>query len=208
MTFADLTAEMLKRGAENDATRNGLWINLGYREVLNRYEWSFSVFTATGTPGTGVVSVPSIRKVYVVGDVNGMAAGAVPGRKLFGITFEELTEDPLIQTEDVTITGTPEFWWYDAASTSIKAFPVGGTIYVRGIARLDELTGVQVPVFDEEYHLLIVDRAMVEVLMDRGEYEEAARLLQHFERRLLLMAQDYQVNAREHSYVQADPFDG
>jgi hypothetical protein len=206
MTFAELLAELVARGAENNPTRNGRWINLAYREIANAYDWPFTEVTATGTAGTGIVAVADVRKVHVVGDISA-APTKVPGRKLDRITFDELSED--LHIEDVAQTGIPEFWWLDSADTTIKGHPLGGTIYVRYQKRLAELTGVDVPAFNAEYHLLIVERAMSDVYADIPEDDASARALQRYERGLLKMASDYQVNSREHSYIQVgEPYDG
>lgn len=207
MNFTEILAEMVARGAENNSTRNGRWANLAYREIGNAYDWPFTEATATGAAGAGFVAVTNLRKVIVVGDVSQASAGATPGRRLQKAAFEELSED--LDVENVAQAGTPDFWWYDATAGRINGYPLGGTIYVRYRQRLDELSGVQTPVFDEEYHLAIVDRGMVEVYNDTDEFEKSTAMLQQYERRVARMAQDYQVIAREHSYIQVGiPYDG
>lgn len=206
MTFADLQTEIIARGAQNDATRNGRWLNLAYHEIANAYDWPFTEVTATGASGAGVVAVADVRKVIVVGDVSG-TGGLVPGRKLRKITFTELAEE--FDIENVAQAGTSEYWWHDPTAGQIKTYPLGGTIYVRYYKRLVDLSGSLVPVFDAEYHNLIVDRAMVEVYKDTPEFDLVQPQLQDYLVRLGRMAQDYQVLSREHSYIQVvNPYDG
>lgn len=205
MNFSELKTELTSRGAENDATRNGRWINQAYREIINAYDWPFTETSTTGTAGAGFVSVPSLRKVIVVGDILG--ASGTPGRRLSKATFAELSED--MEIENIGDTGSPEFWWYDAVAGQIKSYPLGGTIYARYHQRINELTGTDTPIFDEEYHLLIAERAMVEVYKDLHDYEEAAAVRQEYLYGLALMAKDHQVYSRESSYIQAtNPYDG
>lgn len=208
MTFAELKAELVARGAENDATRNGRFINRAYHEIVNRYEWPFLIATNTGAAGAGVAPLGTFRKILLVADVSGFT-GNGPGRKLQKITFEELTEDPLLMVENVDRTGTPVFWYVDFQNSQIKTYPVGGTILARMVTRASDMTAVgDTPIFSDEYSLLIIDRAMVEVYKDNAEYESAAATMQNFERSLALMANDFMLDAREPSYIQVNPFDG
>lgn len=206
MTFAELKAELVARGAENDATRNGRWLNQAYRAIANAQDWPFTEDEATGSTGAGTVEVANVRKVIVVGDVTHSANP--PGRNLKRISFAELAED--IKVEDADHTGNPEFWWLDNSTSTITTWPLGGTIYVRYHKRLDPLSDDNdTPVFDEEYHPLIVDRAMVEVYKNSDEFEAATAALNQFYADLASMAKDYQVYAREHSYIQVvEPYDG
>lgn len=206
MTFAELKTELIARGATDDGgTRLGRWINLGYRKIANAYDWPFTEVTATGTALAGTVVVADVRKVQFVGDIS--SSGQAPGRQLSKITPAELSEELFI--DNLATTGTPDFWYMDPATSTIKTYPLGGTVYVRYYKRLDELTGVQAPVFDEEYHPLIVDRAMIEAYKDTDELDTAAKALAQVEFDIGRMALDYQLVAREHSYIQAgEPFDG
>jgi len=205
VTFADITAEMAARGSEAGATRNGVWANVAYRMIVNAHDWPFTITATTGTVDAGGVAVSTFRKAIVVGDLGSTALP--PGRRLHKITYEEIAED--IEGEDIVVAGTPEFWWYDGAAGLINTFPKGGTIYARYYQRLAPLTGVQEPVFDEEYHNLIVDRAMVEVHKDSSEWDVATAALNQYYVDLAAMARDYQVYSREHGYIQVpDAYDG
>jgi len=207
VNFANVTDELIARGSDGSG-REGGWINLAYRRILNAYEWPFTEGTATGTAGAGFVQVADLKKVRFVGDIG--QATAAPGYPLSKITVDELAEEYKITS--LTETGVPAFWWLDNSASPtpvIRAYPVGGTLHVRYQKRIDPLTGTNSPVFDEEYHLLIVDRAMVEVYKDGEEWAAAKEALQMFAVDLGAMAQDYQVYARQGGYIEVpDPTDG
>lgn len=203
MNFTEIVAEVGSRGAEDVVARTESWVNFAYRKIVNAYEWPFTIEEATGTAGAGTVTISDFRRAIVVGDISD--GSEAPGRRLKKITYEEIAED--IQAEDITTTGTPEFWWLDG--DVIKTFPSGGTVFVRYHKRVAPLSGVQEPIFDEEYHQLIVDRAMVEVYKDTEEFKAASALLSDYFANLVDMAKDYQVYSREHSYIQhPNPYDG
>lgn len=206
MTFMDLRDEMVARGALDDINRNGERINLAYRAITSAFDWPFLETTATGTSGAGSVAVSDLRKVILVGDLD-QGGGSEPGRLLQAVRFEELAED--LDVQDIGLTGTPDWWWYDATDATIKSHPLGGTLFVRYYKRPAPLSGIDVPAFDEAYHLLIVDRAMVEAYKDTDDYQAARDALQLYTDGLGGMAQDYEVNKREHSFIQVGtPYDG
>lgn len=207
MDFLDLRQELVDRGALDDPTRNGNRIDAAYRIITNAFDWPFAVKTATGVADAGEVAVADLRKVIVVGDLSQAGSGDEPGRRLDAINYEELAED--LDVDDVGQTGTAQYWWYDAAAGAIKSYPVGGTLYVRYYKRFEPLSTATTPEFDEEYHLLIVDRAMVEAYKDTDDYAMARDALQLYQTGLAGMAQDYEVFKREHSYIQVvNPYDG
>lgn len=202
----DLTAmalEAVARGAEASETRLDAWLNQAYRRILNAYDWPFTEATTTGAAGTGVVTITDFRKAILVSD----STLNSPGARLSKITWPELSED--IEAEKFAQTGTPEFWYFDGVANQIKTYPLGGTITVRYYKRINPLTAADSPVFDEEYHLDVVDRAMIEVYKDNDEMESAATQAQIVRDNLLQMARDYQVISREVSYIQLpNPYDG
>lgn len=202
MNFTALTDELVNRGAEGDTTRNGQWINLAYRRIINAFSWPFTEAEVTGSAGAGTATVADFRKALVVSDKT-----TTPGRPLHKITLPELVED--MKVEDVALTGTPQFWYYDGINSIIKTYPLGGTIYVRYNKRVPVLSGANSPIFLDEYHLLIVDRAMVEVYKDNDELATAAQAMQDYRLGLAEMASDYEVDSREGSYIQVgEPYDG
>lgn len=204
MTFADITAEMVARGAEDNATRNGVWANLAYKEIVNARDWPFTETFVAGSANAGFVTIADFRKAGWVGDTS--QTGTIPGLRLHRTTYDAIGRDG---GEEVAVAGSPEFWWYRASDTSVRAYPFGGTLYVRYYKRATALTGVQEPIFLSDYHYLIVDRAMVEVLKDNQQYQEAGLALQLFERGLAKMAEEYGVDSVEHDYIDAGtPYDG
>ena len=204
MNFTELLAELVARGAQDDDTRNGRWINLAYQDIVNGTDWPFTVAEATGTTGAGTVVVSDVRKVIAVGDVSN---GTTPGTLLQRISYDELASDQFV--ENIAQTGTPQFWWLDETSDTIKAYPVGGTIFVRYFQRLSDLSGTALPAFDAAYHNLIVDRAMVEVYLDDDQFDAAAALQQKVDRGVAAMIQHYERFAKEPTFIQVvDPYDG
>lgn len=209
MNFAELTQELLDRGAnylDEDASqlaRAQRWINQAYKEMCNLHAWPFLQASATGGIGAGTVSVPDLRKVRFVGDISN---GTTPGRRLRKILLEDLESELCV--EDASTTGTPEFYYIEAGSM-FNTYPVGGTVYVAYTKRVQPLTGTDTPVFAEDYHDLIVDRAMIKVYKDSDNFEAAAALKDEYNAGLAAMAEDYQLDTREGDYVDVGwPYDG
>lgn len=204
MTFNELKDELFARGTnylEEDAAseaRAERWLNQAYREILNLHAWPFLQATATGTTDAGEVSISDFRKIRVVSDVS-------PGYDvhLGRASFEELLTD----FGDVTEAGTPE-WYYLDGDDTVKAFPVGGTIKVYYIKRVAPMSGTDEPIFDEEYHNLIVDKAMVKAYIDSDNFEAAAALREEANLSLAAMAEDYFLDSRETMFIPANPYDG
>lgn len=208
MTFAELKTEFFARGTDylnEDAagvTRAENWLNQAYREILNRHVWPFTIATQTGSAGAGTVAVTDLRKVLLVADTT---SGTTPGRPLRKATYDELVRDDEV---DLNQTGSPAFYWIDQGAT-IRAWPVGGTIFVRYTKRVAPLTGTGTPIFAEEYHNLIIQRAMMLAYLDTDNFGAWAALKQEFEQALAMMAADYQLDTREVSYIQMrTPYDG
>lgn len=200
MNFSELKQELFARGTnylEEDAAgqaRAERWLNQAYREIANLQSWPFLVTTTTGTAGAGEVSLPDVRKVlYVLAD----------GRTLSHVRIEDLTDGSF----DLTRTGTPIYWYLEGSV--LKTWPAGGTVTVRYSKRLPPLSGTSEPVFDEEYHDLIVDGAMLRAYKDTDNFEAYASLRQVYDASLAQMTEDYQLTSRETSYITIlDPYDG
>jgi hypothetical protein len=199
VNFSELREELFARGtsylSEDAASsaRADRWLNQAYREICNLHVWPFLVTEVTGTAGAGQVSIPDLRKLLLVADAS---VGTTPGYILGRSSYEDLAQDG----EDLSQAGTPALYWMQGTST-VRAFPVGGTIYVRYARRVDELSGTQTPLFDEEYHDLIVDRAMIKAYKDSDNFEAAAALRQEFDAGMTAMAEDYQVYSRDVMYL-------
>lgn len=201
MNFNELKAELFDRGTnylDEDAAgqaRVERWLNIAYRLILNVHSWPFLQTNATGAEGAGFVSVPDLRKLLIVSDVEG-TDGLAPGIKLTRTTIEELVD----RGENLALTGVPEEY-YVLDGTQVRSFPLGGTIRVDYVRRVAPLSGTDVPVFDEEYHNLIVDRAMMMAYVDSDNFEARSALKEEYDDNLRAMAEDYQLDSREVNYL-------
>ena len=202
MTFAELKTELYARGTDylsEDAQgviRAERWLNQGYREILNLQAWTFLRTTATGTEGAGFVAVPDLRRVRFVVNVDGGHEWV-----LQRTSMEDLTQSE----SDLTLTGTPELYYIEGGQ--IKAYPVGGTIKAYYLKRVPPMTGTDEPIFDEEYHPLIVDRAMMKAYADSDNFEALAALKLEFDAGVSAMAEDYTLETREVSYLEPTGMD-
>lgn len=207
MNFSELKTEFYARGFDylsEDAAgvaRAERWLNQAYREVLNLQAWPFLVVTTTGSAGAGTVSIPDLRKIMWVRDVSSGGSNY----PLQHILVQDLMAELGV---DLTQTGTPSYYYVEGGS-QVKTWLVGGTIEVRYIQRVAPLTGTADPVFDEEYHNLIVDRAVMKAYIDSDNFEAAAAEKAEFDAGILAMTEDYLMDSRETSYIDVgDPYDG
>lgn len=202
MNFSELKNELFARGTdylEEDAAgvaRAERWLNQAYREILNLQSWPFLETVATGDPGAGFVTIPDLRRIRFVRDIS-------TGNTLARTTMDELAQELV----DFTQTGAPDLWYVDGGIT-VRAYPVGGTIEVHYVRRVDPLTGTETPLFREEYHDLIVDRAMMKAYKDSDNMEESAALKLEFDAGVASMAEDYQIESNEVTYIPVEPYDG
>lgn len=196
MTYAEIAAEVVNRGAQNNTGRLSLFINAAYKKIVNGDDWPFTLADATGSAGAGFVALTSstFRKIILVTDVQ----SSTPGRPLTRTTLDELVDYGDV---DATLTGTPDLWYYDAVAAQVKAFPVGGTVKVRYHQRVADLSGANAPVFHADYHYIVVKQAVVYVYEDRDNLQAAATLQSDVDRDLAAMREDYQINARDHLFI-------
>lgn len=206
MNYTELLAELFARGTDyldedaDSQARAGRWINQAYREIVNLHSWPFLQATATGAASAGTVSIPDLRKVRFVADI---AQGDDPGATLRRISMDDLADEGV----NLSQTGTPEFY-YITGGNQVNAYPVGGTLKVYYYKRVPALSGTDVPVFDEQYHDLIIDRAMMKAYKDSDNFEAAAALKLEFDAGLASMAEDYQLESREVQFIRVYPSDG
>lgn len=198
MNFSDLKTEFFARGTNYleesgiEVARAERWLNEAYRIILNLQAWPFLRTVATGSAGTGLVSVPDLRRIRFVTDKSQDPASSVPGRPL-----DRALEDDLVgYGYDLSTTGTPEVY-YVVNGNEVRTFPLGGTIRVDYIRRVAPMSGTDEPIFDEEYHNLIVDRAMMKAYADSDNFEARSALKEEFDEGAAAMAEDYQVDSRE-----------
>lgn len=120
-TFLELQTEFYARGYDymNDGgaqvTRAKAWLNQSYLELCEEDLWPFLLTTATGA---APLTIADVRTLYTVVDT---AANKV---------LAPTQEDDLIDTyTTLTTTGAP--LWFYMSDTSVKTYPVGGTLSVR-----------------------------------------------------------------------------
>lgn len=200
MNFAELKTELFARGlnyleeSAAEVARAEFWLNTGYREVCNLQNWSFLEATATGP---APLSVPDFRKAeYVLGS---------DGLPLTKTTRRDLVRDGWKLTD----TGTPIFY-YLTQGTIFNVAPVStSNITVAYFKRIAPMTGTDVPVFDEEYHNVIVDKAMLLGYTDSDNFEARAALEAQINSTLAAMSEDYLLTDPSPSYIEVvDPQDG
>lgn len=203
MNFAELKTEFFARGfdyLEEDAAsqaRAERWLNAGYREILNVHAWPFLQTATVGAAGTGTVNIPDLRKLIVVSNVDGLD-GLTPGIKLTHVALPDLAEE----VSDFSLTGTPEFY-YVVNGAEVRTYRLGGTIRADYMRRVEPMTGTDTPVFDEEYHDLIVDRAVIKAYKDSDNFEAAAALRVEYDDGVRAMAEDYQLESRDVQWLEA-----
>lgn len=205
MNFSELKTEFFARGTDylnEDAqgvARAERWLNQAYREIASYQAWPFLQSNAFSAVNAGQVVVPDLRKVLEVVELS-----SFPQRKLHRISGSDMVMNGM----DPNLTGTPYYYWIEYSNT-IRTYPAGGTLGIRYIRRPALLSGTDVPVFDPEYHDLIVDRAMIKAYKDSDNFEAAAALQQEFDAGMRTMAEDYLPHARDIQYiVPSDPTDG
>lgn len=205
MNFSELKTEFFARGTnylEEDAqgiVRAEAWLNQGYREIINLHAWTFLHATANGAANAGTVSIPDLRRVLYVAD---SSTGNSPGRQLQYRSLADLVDMGV----DLSEPGDPDYYWIDGGNV-VKAYPVGGTLSARYIKRVPPMTGTDSPIFDEEYHNLIVDKAMVKAYIDGDNFEAAAALRAEIDLGLSAMAEDYMIETREPEYLDPTGYD-
>lgn len=196
MNFVELKDELYARGTDylsEDAAgvaRAERWLNQGYREILNLQAWTF-LYTLTTGPANSSVNIPDLRRVlYVVDTANGNQA-------LTYVNFPDLITQ---YGEDAfTDTGTPSYYYI--INGTVYPHPFGGTLKVAYIKRVAPMTGTDTPIFDEEYHNLIVDKAMIRAYIDSDNYEAAQALQSQVDLTLQAMSEDYATTSRETQFI-------
>lgn len=157
--------------------------------------WPFLVASASGTTPLVIADLRRIQNAWY---------GATSENPLQVVSQAELLEDGL----DLSDTGTPIYIY--STPTGLNVYPTTtGNISVIYIKRVNPLTGTDTPIFDEEYHPLIVDKAMIRAYIDGDNYEAAAALKAILDENLAAMTEDYMLTSRGPSYIQVvDPYDG
>lgn len=162
-TFTDLKTELANRGFDYlTSTQQGDYINIGYNALCSVYEWPFLEATSTTlTSGTSLSDLDGVLSVY----------DPTEGSQLAYRDRRELVSDYGALTD----TGAPA-WWYLEGQTTIKTFPVDAArqltvVYKKVPTALSG--GSDTPLIPSQWRRLIVDRAVVEALKEKGSYQEA-----------------------------------
>jgi hypothetical protein len=160
--YTALQGELSARGFSRlSATRLGQYVNEGRQLLDNAYPWPYRLTTATGASPLTVTDLGVIDEV-----TNTLVPGGAPLEAVDRRTLRA-------QLGDVTLTGTPSYYYVDG--TSVKTYPVGGTLFVRYFKRCPALSsGTDVPLAPSDYHMLIVDLAEREALRGKGDLQAAA----------------------------------
>lgn len=207
MNFAELKAELFARGSnylEEDAdgvARAERWLNQAYQDILSLQVWPFLQVSAVAAGVGQPVSVPDLRKIRFVTDVEGESP-SLPGRPLDRAILENLVDDGL----DLSTTGTPALY-YTTTGNFVVPYPLGGLLRVDYIKRVSPLSGTDSPIFDSQYHDLIIDKAMVKVYKDSDNMEQAAAVKEEYNEGVAAMAEDYMVESREPEYIEPTGLD-
>jgi hypothetical protein len=177
-TFLELQTEFYARGYDylNDggtgATRAKAWLNQAYLELCEEDLWPFLLTTSTGA---APLTIADVRTIYTVVDT---AANNV---------LAPAQEDELIDTyTTLTTTGTP--LWFYMSDTSVKVYPVGGTLSVRYWKVPAELSANNdVAVVPPRFCNLVVDGAVRRSCNDNDDANGARQTEDERQRGLDLM---------------------
>lgn len=201
MTFDQMKTELFARGTNYleesgaEVARAESWLNLAYRQIINLHPWQF--LEVTKNDSASPINIPDLRRVVFVR----MATSFQP------LKFDRLME--LVNDGyNLAQNGTPERYYFDT-TTSIKTHPVSAElIEVRYVKRVPPLITGQSPIFGEEYHNIIVDKAMVKAYIDGDNFGAAQALKEDINETLAAMVEDYVLQSPEPSYIRLDPQDG
>ena len=202
MNFTELRQELFARGSnylEEDAAgvaRADRWLNQAYQDILSLQAWPFLWASALAEPPSYTVSVPDLRKIRFVTDTDGAEPG-YPGRPLARGSMDALVNEGA----DLSTQGTPEVYWVQQGNLVVP-YPIGGIIRVDYIKRVPPMSGMDTPIFDSQYHDLIVDKAMVKVYKDSDNMEQAAAVKEEYNEGAASMAEDYMVESREPEFLE------
>lgn len=177
MNREEIREEIVQQGAENilkapgGEARINRWIQQAYREICDHKPWPF-LFDKV--EGAAPLEVANLGHVVAVVDVAGR-------NELEPITVNQM----LLGDPTQTGTGRPEYWYTEDGKT-IKISPLSAGLILRVLLRQKPalLADDDEPIFDEDYHDLIVTRARIKVYKASDNLKAAAEMLTDFEREL------------------------
>jgi hypothetical protein len=162
-TFLQLLTEFYARGFDylaDDAagiTRAKAWVNQSYLELCEEEPWPFLLTTASGA---APLALTDIRSIHGVRDT-------VTNRVL-----HPADEDELADSFTLTTTGSPTFFYVD--DTTVRTYPVGGTLSVRYWRVPAPLSADgDVAVVPDRFTNLIVDGAVRRAFVNVNAHTEA-----------------------------------
>ena len=202
MTFDELKSELYARGTDylsedgEGVVRAERWLNQAYREICGLHAWPFLEDTASGP---APLSIPTLRRIRYVRMTD------TPWYHLSPSTEEDLIGEGV----DLTASGFPSVYYVTGGNIVNVAAATTDSIDVGFIKRVAPLSGSEEPIFDEEYHNIIIDRAMIKAYQDSDNFEAAAALREEFNSEIQAMAEDYQIYTRDVFFIDpGDPYDG
>lgn len=165
MTLAQLAQEVVERGFDYIATtRIKTFLQRAYQQLCADEPWPFLEATAEGT---GTLEIADLRRILSVTDTT-------EGRPLEGVDRRILVD----RSPDLTLTGSPEYFYLEGDSLVTYPVSASNTIRVRYLRKPAKLGDSDEPLVPEEWQYLLVDRAVVDCLKDDDELDEARKLLE------------------------------
>jgi hypothetical protein len=175
LKLKEIREEVIASGAQNIAKDSGgearinRWIQQSYREICDFKPWPFLFDKAEGV---APLKVEDLGHVQAVVDVAGR-------NELEPITINQL----LLGDPTQVGVGRPEYWYTeDGVTIKITPSSTGLTLRVLYRKKPAELTDEDEPIFDTDYHDLIVTRTRVKVYKATDNLEAAAEILKDYER--------------------------
>lgn len=181
-TFLQLQTELYARGFDylNDGgagqTRAKTWTNQAYLELCEEDTWPFLLTTASGAAPLAIADLASILRV--TDTVQQQPLDPLPE----GVVIDEFTP--------VTTAGPPIWFYLD--DTTVRTYPVGGTLSVRyyKVPALLVANG-DIAVVPDRFANLIVDGAVRRAHNDNDSASEAKQAEDERQRGLALMRQSF-----------------
>lgn len=166
--LTELTQEVVSRGYDYESTaRIESAIQRHYQRLEARYVWPWREATKEGV---APLEIKDLRDILSVQD-------KTQERPVYGQTRQWLVERfPNLEEE-----GNPLWWWLD--NVTLRVFPVNkvDTFAVRYAKKPEVLTASTEPAMPSEWHYLIVDSVIVDLLKSNDEYSAARELKESVE---------------------------
>lgn len=175
MNRQEIREEIVASGAQNifkdtgGEDRINRWIQQAIREICDFKPWPFLFDT---DEGVAPLTIEELGHVQAVIDVVGR-------NELEPITINQVVAGDPTQVA----VGRPEYWYTEDGKT-IKVAPSSAALTIRVLYRKVpvELEDDDEPIFDTDYHDLIVTRVRVKAYKATDNLEAAAEMLKDYER--------------------------